>query len=487
MAEASVFRLVPLILPEPRERLLVLGDDAGLAAEHLHAWATIEVMSNAACRRRSLAEGSHGFSAVLDLRSRVDREVAPRGELVVARLWRGRAPRAHLANRLTRYALPAVGHPLLWGRPDRLGQALASASPRGRFDQYLLALQPILEPLRALGIGWSLSADPTASVIARILAKSRVGDAEWQQTRTRQLVLIGAEVVVRIPLDPGARRPQGRCTHLPDIAKTLHEAGLASLAALDPRNLKVAGVTVVLERRLPGRSAFRSLARPEELRQIYDSAVAFLDAWYRRGVARVPVSPSVFAEHWEKPLAPLHRLFALDGRESDWHSLLATLRMRALGRSVALVPVHGDFWLNNILVDPRSLALTGVVDWDHGQSVGLPLLDLIHLLTWRTSRWESDLTPERLRRLLGGGRSAVRNRLEEQAARLHLDPAWVGDLICRYWFEQLARRVDETGTMRLAHRALQVAAEWAGEGIDLTRAAGSGSSRITAHEVVMRQ
>ena len=43
------------------------------------------------------------------------------------------------------------------------------------------------------------------------------------------------------------------------------------------------------------------------------------------------------------------------------------------------------FKLENVVLDPRSLAVVGVIDWELSQQRGLPLLDLLYLFAYNRS------------------------------------------------------------------------------------------------------
>jgi hypothetical protein len=47
------------------------------------------------------------------------------------------------------------------------------------------------------------------------------------------------------------------------------------------------------------------------------------------------------------------------------------------GVSVPLVTVHGDYAIGNLLVDGTAAQITGVVDWELGQTCGLPFTDVL--------------------------------------------------------------------------------------------------------------
>jgi len=60
--------------------------------------------------------------------------------------------------------------------------------------------------------------------------------------------------------------------------------------------------------------------------------------------------------------------------------LINVLVDRLINREICLIASHGDYGYGNILVDPASGALKGVIDWDTGRRQDLPGIDFINLL-----------------------------------------------------------------------------------------------------------
>jgi Ser/Thr protein kinase RdoA (MazF antagonist) len=52
------------------------------------------------------------------------------------------------------------------------------------------------------------------------------------------------------------------------------------------------------------------------------------------------------------------------------------------GADLPLVWMHGDFKIENIVIDERTHRLLGVIDWEHSEPEGLPLLDLWYLILY---------------------------------------------------------------------------------------------------------
>ena len=61
-----------------------------------------------------------------------------------------------------------------------------------------------------------------------------------------------------------------------------------------------------------------------------------------------------------------------DELERWWNRLLADTWMQEFPKSV----IHQDFWHENLLIDPDSHRLVGVLDWEHAR-IGDPAIDLV--------------------------------------------------------------------------------------------------------------
>lgn len=56
------------------------------------------------------------------------------------------------------------------------------------------------------------------------------------------------------------------------------------------------------------------------------------------------------------------------------------LKRKFLGSKIPFVWQHGDFKLENLLIDPKTASINGIIDWELSDKEGFPLLDLFHLL-----------------------------------------------------------------------------------------------------------
>jgi len=52
------------------------------------------------------------------------------------------------------------------------------------------------------------------------------------------------------------------------------------------------------------------------------------------------------------------------------------------GKSIDLARMHGDYKIENVLVNRQTATIEGIIDWEHSRALGLPALDLWYLFTY---------------------------------------------------------------------------------------------------------
>ena len=67
---------------------------------------------------------------------------------------------------------------------------------------------------------------------------------------------------------------------------------------------------------------------------------------------------------------------------AELNSLETALRQVVMGWEFACVRFHGDYKVENVMVDAISDEVTGIIDWELSRAAGPPLLDLIYLLVY---------------------------------------------------------------------------------------------------------
>ena len=109
---------------------------------------------------------------------------------------------------------------------------------------------------------------------------------------------------------------------------------------------------------------------------------ALAGGWLARFQRETWQGPLVFGpdtfDQWVRPVLDRYReRVGWDGWEQDLAARLARTCAELAGVSVPLVAVHGDYAIGNLLVDDNGDGITGVVDWELGESAGLPFVDVL--------------------------------------------------------------------------------------------------------------
>lgn len=121
----------------------------------------------------------------------------------------------------------------------------------------------------------------------------------------------------------------------------------------------------------------------------------------------------------------------------------AHVRRMVLGASLPAVWMHGDFKIENIVVDRATRQPSGVIDWELSQLRGLPLLDLLYLLTYNhmLRRDEGFHRAYRNVVLAGDWRPWESRLLDTYVDRLSIDPVLTDAMVAMLPIHALACRL----------------------------------------------
>ena len=185
-----------------------------------------------------------------------------------------------------------------------------------------------------------------------------------------------AAAILKVPATADGVASQAR--EAASLAALGQEPGLGSFRDLIPARLaagEVAGRAYVAERAIAGVDG-RHLGDPAAERVVADAA-AVIGELHRRTSSPVVVDGPPL-DRWIGK-----RLEVLVPATRD-RALLDRVRTVLVGwwesRSLPVSWVHGDFWPANVMFDPETLAVTGVIDWDWAGPSEPPAHDLLYLL-----------------------------------------------------------------------------------------------------------
>jgi aminoglycoside phosphotransferase (APT) family kinase protein len=146
--------------------------------------------------------------------------------------------------------------------------------------------------------------------------------------------------------------------------------------------------------------------------------------------------------------------------------LEAALRGRLESVALPVVWMHGDFKIENIVVDERSHRLLGVIDWELSEPEGLPLLDLWYLLLYkRRSPHGDDFLTGALdilppREFAGEEAALCADYMRALGIPPSLVPALAGALIVHHAARRMEYDPNDAGSMTSLHMLLEKAEAW---------------------------
>ena len=147
------------------------------------------------------------------------------------------------------------------------------------------------------------------------------------------------------------------------------------------------GRRFLVETQVGGTSSDKLLEKGLDSAQVVAATETAIRPLHGATVKMIRVDESLLMRWVDLPIARLRPVIAgfsrLDSAEQALEQLRWDLREILGGRMVAASYVHGDLSPGNILMSGDGSAVTGLVDWEAGQDLGLPQVDLMHL--WMTA------------------------------------------------------------------------------------------------------
>jgi aminoglycoside phosphotransferase (APT) family kinase protein len=186
------------------------------------------------------------------------------------------------------------------------------------------------------------------------------------------------KAVLKLPL---CETSLGRVESDRKMIEKAHEVCAPEVRPLLPRVLcydVLLGQPYFVRSYVPGVSASLLVHSREEYSRVVADAAGILLQWHQASHRVVQVTPEVCERHFviyfrqARPYLPAH-LGLLD-------EIQGFLQEACMGQPISLGLMHGDFHLNNLMIDPAARRISGILDWDMGEMDGLPMLDLFHLL-----------------------------------------------------------------------------------------------------------
>lgn len=251
-------------------------------------------------------------------------------------------------------------------------------------------------------------------IVAQLARDGQLGP-DGESLRVRSTVLTRSDVVValigagtqdaprlvlKLPLTPDAER--STIGHR-QVVVTLHEMPeLRSFCDFVPRAIAWGdqqGRPYYVETALPGVGAADLVRRQTEPVAMKQDAARLIRQLHLGTLRRRLVDEAVFTRLAGDDLTLMRQLAAgwpeAALLRQKLEQLDDLLRRQVGGRELPFSWTHGDFWPGNLLIQPVTGAISGVVDWDRASAEQIPLHDLLHLLAYtRKMQRRSELGEE---------------------------------------------------------------------------------------------
>ena len=164
--------------------------------------------------------------------------------------------------------------------------------------------------------------------------------------------------------------------------KRLHDnPGLRAVRPLIPVPLAagdVGGSHYLLQQALPGAPAASHGVGEAIADRLIRHAVPIARDLHRLTAKHREVGPGELDRWIAHPLSLIDTI--LPGSGERLHNLRSRLTAALTDSRQLLGWVHGDYWFQNLLLDPQTGRIVGIVDWDSADADGLALHDQLHLV-----------------------------------------------------------------------------------------------------------
>lgn len=173
----------------------------------------------------------------------------------------------------------------------------------------------------------------------------------------------------------------------------------------------------------------------------FPKAVDLIIDLHQKTAKRCIVDDAIFERFFLCHLKSFAHTYGKNGLEP----IFAYLKKNIYHKGIPLILQHGDFKLENILIDPESAAINGIIDWELSEREGLPLLDLLHLLVSRRRVLEGKSLMDCFTNIF---LSCKFDKVEEESINKYLKILSINkDIIyvwiIMYWLHHITKRIKE--------------------------------------------
>lgn len=138
----------------------------------------------------------------------------------------------------------------------------------------------------------------------------------------------------------------------------------------------------IIERTLPGVCASEVIRNDDSRRAVVNRAITAIGYLHRQTALLKAIDDETWQKTIGRPLATMQDLFSSSKadilKQQTISRLGEELYNDMIGKHLLTSWTHGDFAPTNVLIDPESHSITGIVDWELARQDGFPQLDRMH-------------------------------------------------------------------------------------------------------------
>jgi hypothetical protein len=190
------------------------------------------------------------------------------------------------------------------------------------------------------------------------------------------IVIITDNKIIRMPLD---KLSQARCRMNKTMLMKLSKTNFADYIPAYLNDIQSNGNVLYCEGRAKGMVLDIPVSNME---QLIIKAADFITRFHQSTVSNIIVDEPHYKRLFERAFSRLYP--HIDNHyAAKLGSIEVVLKQQFLNKPFKTVWLHGDYKLENVLFNTKTWEISAIIDWDLSEQIGLPLLDILYLVSYK--------------------------------------------------------------------------------------------------------
>lgn len=253
--------------------------------------------------------------------------------------------------------------------------------------------------------------------------------------KPNSIIIIADGIVIRVPLD---KLTATRCRLNATILRKLQSTSIVSFVPRILKTGKFQNHTYYCEEKLPGVAIDIPISKMDEL---VDKAADFITKFHQETAQPITIGKVYFKRLFAREFNRLYPYLSAE-YQAKLKQIEQSLKQNLLNKPFKTVWFHGDYNVENVLFDTKTWKITGIIDWDLSKDEGLPLLDILYLLTYKesliTKQSVVDIFKKRL--LTFSFNTQEQEIIDEYLQSLNISDEFIKPLLVMFWLNHITQR-----------------------------------------------